>query len=258
MKQQHTVRIDEQACIGCGLCQKDCPASNLDVADGKAHVLTQGCIMCGHCVAICPKAAVSMTGFDESPHELDTSSSLDPHALIEALRSRRSIRQFADKPVASDTIAQVIEAGRLTPSGGNAQNVSYVVLKDDLAEAEQIAVRLFRRLIPLVRAVDATAKRTVVDDHFFFKKAPVSIVVVAPDKVDGALAASNMALVAEACGLGVLYSGFFAMAANHSRALRKKLGLGRREKVVATLVLGYPDVRYRRCAQKEAASVRMR
>lgn len=84
----------------------------------------------------------------------------------------------------------------------------------------------------------------------------MAIVVVARDKVNGALAAANMALVAEACGLGVLYSGFFAMAANHSRSLRKLLKLKRGDKSVMTLVLGYPGVKYHRTAQKEAASIR--
>ena len=60
-------------------------------------------------------------------------------------------------------------------------------------------------------------RRTTIDDHFFFKKAPAAIVVVSRDKIDGALAAANMALMAEACGLGVLYSGFFCMAAGLSR-----------------------------------------
>ena len=58
------------------------------------------------------------------------------------------------------------------------------------------------------------------------------------------------------CGLGVLYSGFFCMAAGLSRPLRRALGLGRGEKAVATLVLGYSGVTYHRTAQKEAASVR--
>ena len=57
-------------------------------------------------------------------------------------------------------------------------------------------------------------------------------------------------------GLGVLYSGFFSMAANWSRPLRRLLGLKRKERAVTTLVLGYSAVNYRRTAQKERASVR--
>lgn len=212
--------------------------------------------MCGHCVAICPKAAVSITGFDGPPEEIPGPAPLDPQALLAAIKTRRSIRQFTPQPVPPETIGRILEAGRLTPTGGNAQNVSFLVLEEGMERAEALAVRLFRRLLPLMRLVDPVARRTEIDDHFFFKKAPAAIVLVSRDRVNGALAAANMALMAEACGLGVLYSGFFAMAANRSPALRNMLGLRRGERAVTTLVLGYPGVRYRRTAQKEAASVR--
>ena len=75
-------------------------------------------------------------------------------------------------------------------------------------------------------------------------------------KVDGALAASNMELMAQAQGLGVLYSGFFTLAANHSAAVRRELGLNRKEKAVTTLVVGYPAVVYQRTAQREKVSAR--
>ena len=155
-----------------------------------------------------------------------------------------------------ELIAQIIEAGRLTPTGGNAQNVSFIVLNDRLESAEKLAVGLFRRLLPLMKLVNPLARRMSIDDHFFFKKAPAAIVIVAPSQVDGALAAANMELMAEACGLGVLYSGFFSMAANWSRPLRRLLGLKRKERAVTTLVLGYSGVNYRRTAQKEKAGVR--
>ncbi|WP_125142351.1 NADH-quinone oxidoreductase subunit I [Clostridium transplantifaecale] len=45
------------------------------------------CIMCGHCVAVCPKAAVSMTGFDEPPIEIDEPTVLDPLQLLKAIRT---------------------------------------------------------------------------------------------------------------------------------------------------------------------------
>lgn len=257
MRKRHTVHIDSDKCVGCGLCRKDCPVNNIIMQDKKAKVLTQTCIMCGHCVAVCPKAAVSMTGFDEPPVEIEGPTRLDPRVLAEAIRSRRSIRQFSNRPVAPDAISQIIEAGRLTPTGGNVQDVSFIVLEDKLKRAERMAVHAIRRLLPLVRMAVPMARRIEVDGHFFFKKAPAAVMVVARDKVDGALAASNMALMAEACGLGVLYSGFFTHAANHLPSLRRKLGLGRGRRVVATLVIGYPAVKYRRTAPKETASVRL-
>lgn len=257
MKGEHIIGIDSAKCVGCGQCQKDCPANNILIKDKKAAVIEQNCIKCGHCVAICPKAAVSMSGFHEQPVEIKAPTILDPKLFLEAVRSRRSIRQFTNQTVPAEIIEQIIEAGRLTPTGANAQDVSFIVLKDRIKQFEKIAVGLFRRLMPFIKLINPMVKRMTIDDDFFFKKAPAVIMILSKDKTNGSLAASNMALMAEAFGLGVLYSGFFSLAANHSWALRKKLGLGRKDQVVMTLVLGYSGVTYRRTVQKEEASVRM-
>lgn len=253
---EHRIEVDTAKCIGCGMCRRDCPASNISITNKKAVIESQACIKCGHCVAVCPKAAVSMTGFDEPPMEFKKPTVLDPQQLLDAIRTRRTIRQFKNQPVAPEVIAQIIEAGRLTPSGENAQDVSYIELKDHIERYEKMAVRFFRRLLPFARLVNPMAKNKEIDDHFFFNKAPAVIVIVAKDEINGALAASNMALMAEANGLGVLYSGFFCMAANMSRSLRKALGLKRKNRVIATLVLGYSGVTYHRTAQKETAKIR--
>lgn len=257
MKQNHMIQIDLVKCVGCGLCRIDCPTGNLIVENKRASVIEQNCILCGHCAAVCPKAAISITNYDELPMEINGPTVLDPQKLLAAIRTRRSIRQFTNQPIMPEIIAQIIEAGRLTPTGGNAQDVSFIVLEDGMEYVEKAAVRLFRRLFPFVKIINPSVKHAVIDDHFFFKQAPAAILILSPDKVDGALAASNMALMAEACGLGVLYSGFFSIAANHSRRLRKKLGFNRRDKVVTTLVLGYSGVTYYRTVQRDAASVRM-
>ena len=253
---EHIISVDAAACIGCGQCKRDCPVHNIALENKKAVIRSQDCIKCGHCVAICPKAAVSMSGFAEPPVEIQEPMVLDPELLLRAIRARRSMRRFIDRPVPPAVITQIVEAGRFTPTGENAQNVSYIVLQKDRKSYEKLAVRAFRRMLPVARLFRSDARRIAIDDDFFFKKAPAVILVVCRDKVNGALAASNMELMAEACGLGVLYSGFFALAANTSRALRKALGLARGDQVVSALVLGYPGVTYRRTAQKETAAVR--
>ena len=253
---EHRIQVDLAKCIGCGMCRRDCPADNISITDNKAVIKSQVCIKCGHCVAVCPKGAVSMTGFEEPPVEIKKPVILDPQQLMDAIRTRRSIRQFKNKSVAQEVTAQIIEAGRLTPSGENAQDVSYFVLKDNMERFEKMAVRLFKRLLPFARLVNPMAKNKEIDDHFFFFQAPVAIVIAAKEDINGALAAQNMEFVAEANGLGVLYSGFFTMVVNHSRRLRTALHIPKGKKAVTTLVLGYPKIRYQRSAQRDTADIR--
>ncbi len=254
---QHKILIDTKKCTGCGQCKQDCPAGNIAIAGQKANIKKQECLVCGHCVAICPQAAVTITGFDELPEAFVEQAVLSPQELLLSIKTRRSIRNFKQQDISDEVVRQIIEAGRFTPSAVNAQDVSYIILKAEKNKAEQIAVKLFRRLLPVASLFSKEAKGISIDDDFFFKKAPIAIAIVSRNTINASLAASNMALIAQANGLGVLYSGLFSLAAKVSGKLRKMLGLKRGEKVVTTLVLGYPNVHYYRTAQRETANVRM-
>lgn len=250
----HIIKVDKEKCIGCSLCEKDCVSSNIELCNKKAEIKSQGCIMCGHCVAICPKKAVSITGYDEPSIEFTNQTLLNPDELSMAIKTRRSIRHFKDNVISDDVIKQIIEVGRFTPTAKNAQDISYVVLNKNIKKYESIAVKVFKKLMPIVKIVYPPAKKMIIDDNFFFKKAPVAILILSKDKVSGSLAASNMSLMAESLGLGVLYSGFFTIVANASRTIKKELKI-KGKKVITTLVIGYPNVEYLRTAQRNTAEI---
>ena len=133
------------------------------------------------------------------------------------------MRHFTAEDVSSELVAQIIEAGRYTPSGSNRQDVSYVVLRENIDEYEAIAISLFRRLKNLADAFTDKYRRISINDHFLFKSAPIVVVIKSKNLIDGALAASSMELMAQTLNLGVLYSGFFTRLARLSGKLRRKL-----------------------------------
>ena len=53
------VKVNQDACIGCGACVGGCPVSALSLnADGKSQCDESTCIDCGSCVATCPVSAI--------------------------------------------------------------------------------------------------------------------------------------------------------------------------------------------------------
>ena len=206
MKNKHIVNVDSSLCIRCGLCKKVCPHGLYIITDKSAEITAQNCNKCGHCVAVCPKNAVSMSGFDFEPEELAQDITINPDALIALIKSGRSMRYFTEKDIPQETISQIIEAGRYTPTAENKQEVSYVVLKENKNEYEKTALKKLRRMKPLISLFAPKVRHLEIGDNFFFKGAPVVIVVKSTDIVDGALAASAMEIMAQTYGLGVLYS----------------------------------------------------
>ena len=253
--EKHQVLVDKSRCIGCGLCVRDCPVNHLQLRQQKAQTVSDHCIQCGHCVAVCPKQAVSLSGYACAPVEKPKLDRLDPQALLDTLRFRRTIRQFQKREVAPEIMDQIIEAGWLTHTAKNKRDVSFVVLDQQKDRIEQMAVKLFRRIQPAAGLVNSLVREHPIDDHFFFFEAPAVIVILAEDKTNGLLAAQNMEFVAEANGLGVLFSGFFTMAANLSPKIKKALQIPKGKKVAMTLVMGYPSVRYLRSVPRKEMNV---
>ena len=50
--------------------------------------------------------------------------------VSDAIRTRKSVRRFLDKPVEKEKLLEVLEAGRLAPSASNRQEWRYVVVTD--------------------------------------------------------------------------------------------------------------------------------
>lgn len=153
-------------------------------------------------------------------------------------------------------IQQILEAGRLTHTAKNTQDVSFVVLMDEKDRIEKMAVKAFKAVKPIANLFSPMARNHKISDHFFFFNAPAVIIILAKNKTNGVLAAQNMEFVAEANGLGVLYSGFFTMAANTSHKIKKTIRVPKGKKVAMTLVLGYPNVKFLRSTPHKELDVR--
>ena len=167
------------------------------------------------------------------------------------------MRQFTDQAVEKDKIRQILEAGRYSPTGGNSQSVSFTILGSRQKEAEAICLDLFRKGQRIGSSLAASLKRIEITDSFFFKGAPLVIIVSARNSVDAGLASSYMEIMAESLGMGVLYSGFFIACTRISRKLRNLIRLPKGQKAVTCMVIGYPAVKYQRIVPRKDLKARV-
>lgn len=57
----HSVKLDQEKCVGCTNCIKRCPTEAIRVRGGKAVIAPERCIDCGECIRLCPHHAKRAT-----------------------------------------------------------------------------------------------------------------------------------------------------------------------------------------------------
>ena len=265
------ILIDSQKCVACELCASDCPRELLSVQGGKLSYYDDNCLLCGHCVCVCPQNALQIQEYDMSETDEITSPAppVSPDALLSTIKRRRSVRRFRPDPVPGEILNQIIQAGRYTPTARNAQDVRYIVIRDRLDEFTRVVMRALAEL-PVRRPaniqqdlLERYAQRWVDMEKLYltngtdrlFYRAPALLILTGTNDIDPALAASNAELMVNALGLGCVYVGFLEIA-GRTETVRDYLALEPGRKIVCSLAVGYPDVRYFRTAPRAKANIR--
>ena len=171
--------------------------------------------------------------------------------LLEAIRTRRSIRRYKSTPVDDKTVELVLEAARWAPSWKNTQCSRFIVVRDNNIKSQLANITTFNN--PSTDAI---------------RNAPVVIVACAElgksgysdgqqasDKgdwymFDVALAMQNLVLAAHSLGLGTVYNGLFD-AKKAATILNVPAGFC----VVSLTPLGYPDQEPAPRPRKELAQI---
>jgi nitroreductase len=146
--------------------------------------------------------------------------------IMEAIKARRSIRSYQDRPIEEDKLERVLNAGRLAPSACNFQDWKFIVVRDNWKRQ---------------RLSEAAMGQPYV------AKAPVVIVACGIDiehempsglhcyAIDVTIALDHMSLAAMAEGLGTCWIGAF-----NEDEVKEILEVPEKNKVVLMLTLGYP------------------
>lgn len=153
-------------------------------------------------------------------------------ALMDALKHRKAVRWYLQKPVPPDLIDKAIAAAAQAPSACNRQAFTFVIMDDvvDIRNVTKLLIGVsgFDHQIPcLVLLIgNLQAYDHARDRHLIY--------------VDGGLAAMNFMLAVDALGLGCCPVNWPDIPRSN-KALAKLLGLRNDQRAVMVLTVGYPD-----------------
>ncbi len=146
--------------------------------------------------------------------------------VIEAIKLRKSVRSWEDRPIEEEKLAAVLEAARLAPSASNRQEWRFVVVRE-AATRKKLA--------------------SAANNQAFVGEAPVVLACCAESDnhrmscgqlcypIDLAIAIDHIALAAVELGLGTCWIGAF-----QEDKVKALLGIPDEVRVVELLPLGYP------------------
>jgi len=163
--------------------------------------------------------------------------------LLEAIRTRRSIRKYKPNPVPEELLKGILSAARMAPSGINSQPWKLIIVTDEDTKL---------RLVPACNG------------QKFIAEAPIIIVGCGfPDDayatiggymngyvMDVTIALDHLILAAASAGLGTCWIGAFK-----EEKVKEALGIPSDVKVVALTPLGYPDETPAKRSRKDLAEL---
>lgn len=265
--------IDQEACIQCSACVKDCPYEILELAPDFPQVIADkadNCIQCQHCLAVCPTGALSILGF--SPQDsLPLKDQLPtPEQMDVLIRGRRSVRRYKSTPLESSVIDTMMATIAHAPTGVNRRECLFTVVEDqavmknlvnetihgirEKADTETLPKGL-EFFAGVVRAWDK-------GKDVLFRKAPHMLIISVPQEgpspgADPIIAFSYFELLAASMNIGTLWDGLAKWALTEIvPEMQEKLGIPKDHQIGYVMLFGKPAVKYFRTVQRDKAHIR--
>lgn len=166
--------------------------------------------------------------------------------ILEAIRGRRSVRDYSTGPIQQDLLQQLVDAAVQAPSAMNEQPWHFTIITDR-GVLDRVARDAKAHMLAASKdAPHSEHAASLLGDEAFhiFYHAPALIVISAPSRArwsieNCSLAAQNLMLAAYAAGLGTCWIGF-AQSWLQTDEGRRAIGLPEALLPVAPIIVGHP------------------
>jgi len=284
--------INQETCKKCKLCVEVCPVNIIEAdTDGVVNFIPEReiiCLECGQCMAVCPtdSAKISKYTYGDNLIKLPDNK-VDYLQFINFISTRRSIRNFKDKPVEKDVAEKIIDALRYAPYGAEPNKVEITVVNNrnvietSLSHIEKFLDNIIKwvdspvvsRIIKYKKGVETFS---TLKNHLYpmsklenyklkygdriTRGAPALIIFHArPDAeehTNNALIYATYAMFAiHSLGLGGSMNGIVPAAINKVKKVKEIFNIPNKHEAVISIMFGYPKYKYRKTVKRESKKI---
>lgn len=272
MKEKTFFKVDEDKCIGCGMCTKVCPGEIINLDEKGKPVMKDfeeygwnGCWKCEHCLAVCPKGAISI--FNHNP-EKSLKTIKEAEKVVDVLVANRHIcRRYLDEDVDKQTIDERLTLLANAPNGGNKQQIEFTLFdnKEELKEFRKIVYERMEELASNGIYPEGFDKQSYEDmkrwqrnvrPDMLFCEAPNLLIPHAPigkgEPVQNVIiAVTYFEILCNARELRCSMLTFPLAVLNTMPDIKGMLEIPENHYIGMILGFGYPEIKYIRGVQKE-------
>ena len=158
-----------------------------------------------------------------------------PTDILDAILSRRSIRDYTDKDISQETLHKIIKAGIWAPSGLNNQPWRFVIITDKDVRTQLAGQTHYSHIVLTAPCLIAVyLDRSAMYDDI-------------KDTQSAGACIQNMLLATEALGLGAVWLG---QILKNKDAVRRILDIDDSLDLMAILAIGHPSRRDQQSQRK--------
>jgi len=278
-------RIDQSLCKNCGRCTEVCP-NKIIGKNGSIYFKQEReylCLQCGQCMAVCPTKSVLIEGlsYDNDFNELPSNKN-DYKNFIEVLSTRRSVRNFKNRPVSDELIDEIVNSVSYAPFGASPEKMEISIInnRETIESALPLISDFYHGLEKMIenpiksrilRLLAGKEDYQTVKNHLYpiakggnytleqwdgiTRGAPTLITVNAAKDAEahtnnGVIYATYIMLTAHAIGLGATMIECLIAAINRNKKLKQIFQIPEDNEAVMSVIIGHPKYRYRRTIKR--------
>lgn len=279
-------RIDLQICSSCRLCMEVCPCKVIGINKNNQLSFIPDresiCIQCGHCMAVCKSGACQVKGLSHQNFHEPRGNNIVYEDYLEIISTRRSVRNFLDKPVPEEIVNQMLESVCYAPNGAAADKMHITIInnRQKIEEALQPIEKFLDNIVKwmenpvmslFIKRKNGKERYSTIRHHLYpiakkgnykldtgdkiSRGAPLLMIFHA-DKSAAAhtdnafIYATYAMLAAHSIGLGCFMNGIIPAAINRLPEVREVFGIPGEHEATISLAVGYPKYKYRRTIRR--------